>query len=292
MINKINAGLIILLSVFLTCCVTGKNNSVSKSHKIIFFDDFEGPKLDLSKWNVEITGNTVNNELQAYVDSSLTIFTTFGSEAKGASNGVLVLQPHFIQGYTSKEGKKYDFISGRINTRNKFQFTYGTAEARIKLTEGSGLWPAWWMLGNGRWPDIGEIDIMEYVGEQDWASAAVHGPGYSGETPFVNRMFFTRKNDVTQWHIYGVDWTPDALIFKYDQEIMFRVNKPMVEHYGKWAFDNPKYLILNFALGGAYPKKVNGVNSPYYGLPNSTVEKIKQHDAKMIVDWIKISENY
>ena len=65
------------------------------------------------------------------------------------------------------------------------------------------------MLGYDNWPETGEIDIMEYVGEKDWASAAVHGQGYSGETPFVNRLYFGKNNDVTHWHVYAVDWTPD-----------------------------------------------------------------------------------
>ena len=165
---------------------------------------------------------------------------------------------------------------------------YGTASARIKLTEGTGLWPAWWMLGAGRWPDIGEIDIMEYVGEKDWASAAVHGPGYSGETPFVNRLYFPANNDVTNWHIYAVDWAPDSLVFKYDGIPLFRVTRPMAEHYGKWAFNNPKFLILNFALGGAYPVKINGVKEPYFGLPATTVELIKNNQSRMLVDWVKV----
>ena len=46
------------------------------------------------------------------------------------------------------------------------------------------------MLGNGIWPTTGEVDIMENIGETEWANAAVHGPGYSGETPFVNRQYF------------------------------------------------------------------------------------------------------
>jgi len=129
---------------------------------------------------------------------------------------------------------------------------------------------------------------MEYIGESDWASAAVHGSGYSGETPFVNRLYFTGKNDVTQWHIYAVDWTRDSLVFKYDGVPMFRVTRAMAEHYGKWAFDNPEFLVLNFALGGGYPAKINGAKTPYFGLPASTVEAIKRGQCKLMVDWVKV----
>jgi beta-glucanase (GH16 family) len=255
---------------------------------VAFFDDFSGKILDRSKWNVEITGHTNNNEQQAYVDSSATIYIIHGDEAKGASNGALVIQPRYAPGFQTPEGRSFDFISGRINTRDKAEFVHGEMSARIRITEGAGLWPAWWLLGNGRWPETGEIDIMEYIGEADWASAAVHGPGYSGETPFVNRLYFQKNNDITRWHIYTVDWTQDSLVFKYDDIPMFRVTRPMVEHYGKWAYDNAEYLVLNFALGGAYPVKINGVKSPYFGLPASTVEAIRQNKCKMLVDWVKV----
>jgi len=288
-------NVILLLSltgvISVQCASSGKINKEDDKEDIIFFDDFAGPSLDRTKWNVQVTGFTVNNEQQAYVDSAATISIVQGAQAEGAKNGALLLQPRFAPGFVTKDGKKFDFISGRIDTRRKVEFMHGTAAARIKLTEGSGLWPAWWILGNGRWPDSGEIDIMEYVGEKDWASAAVHGPGYSGETPFVNRLYFDAAHDVTNWHVYAVDWTPEAMVFKYDGIPMFRVTKPMAEHFGKWSFDNDKYLILNFALGGAYPVKINGVKAPYFGLPESTVELIKNNKSHMLVDWVKVTKN-
>jgi beta-glucanase (GH16 family) len=280
--------------LILSCSMTENNGAIPEDRpvenkdKTIFFDDFSGRELDRTKWNVEITGNTNNKEQQAYVDSSATIYIAHGADAEGAANGALVLQPRFAPGFKTPEGKSFDFISGRINTRKKVEFTYGEASARIRMTEGAGLWPAWWMLGNGPWPDAGEIDVMEYIGEQDWASAAVHGPGYSGETPFVNRLYFAGRNDVTHWHVYAVDWTPDSLVFKYDGTPMFRVTRTMAEHYGKWAFDNAQFLILNFALGGAYPAKINGAKEPYYGLPSPTVEAIKQGHSRLMVDWVKV----
>lgn len=252
------------------------------AQKVVFFDDFNTGHLDRSKWNVVVTGFHVNNEQQAYVDSSNTLFE---------ENGQLVLQPGYTPGFVTRDGQHFDFISSRINTKDKFEFQYGRAEARIRITSGAGLWPAWWMLGsNGDWPACGETDIMEFVGEGDWASAAVHGPHYSGETPFVNRWYFPRGQDVTQWHLYAVDWTPDSLVFSYDGHTVFRLTKAMAEHYGPWAFDQKEFLILNFALGGAYPEKVNGVQKPYNGLPQSTVDMIKAHKARMYVDWVKVTQ--
>jgi beta-glucanase (GH16 family) len=292
-----NKYLFILISTALAItqvqCKSGAANvpvKETKDEEIIFFDDFSANVLDSTKWNVEVTGMHVNNELQAYVDSSATISFVNGAAAEGAENGALVLQPLFSPGYITKDGQKFDFISGKINTKNKVEVAFGSVSAKIKLTEGPGLWPAWWMLGNGNWPETGETDIMEYIGEKDWVSSAVHGKGYSGDAALVDRLYFPDSSDVTHWHIYRVDWTPESIIFKYDEIPMFRITKPMTQFFGEWAFDNPKYLILNFAAGGVYPFKINGIKEPYYGLPASTLEQIKNGKSKMLVDWVKVTK--
>src|SRR5688572_10163850 len=129
-----------------------------------FTEEFSAPVLDRTRWNVIVTGRTVNNEQQAYVDSP---------EVLTIDDGMLVIQPRFRPGFKTPEGRSFDFISGRIDTRDKFSFTYGTASARMKLAAGAGLWPAFWALGAGRWPDTGEIDIMENVGDAGWTSVAL-----------------------------------------------------------------------------------------------------------------------
>ncbi|MBL4676416.1 MAG: glycoside hydrolase family 16 protein [Mucilaginibacter sp.] len=265
-------------------------NDKPKQGKIIFFDDFATGKLDRKKWTPIVTGFHVNDELQAYVDSAEVISFVNGAAAQGAGNGALVLTPKYSPGFKTFDGQTFDFISGRLVTQNKFDFTYGTAEARIKLVAADGLWPAWWMLGYPEWPAGGETDIMEFIGEGDWVSAAVHGPGYSGETPFVNRLYLAKNNDVTKWHIYAVEWTPESLVFKYDGVPMFRVTKTMAEHYGKWVFTDKQFLILNFAVGGIYPFKINGLKKPYYGLSDKALDLIKQRKAKMLVDWVKVTQ--
>lgn len=62
----------------------------------------------------------------------------------------------------------------------------------------------------------------------------------------------------------------------------------MVEHYGKWVLDTPEHLILNFAVGGIYPYKVNGIEQPYSGVPQSTVDRIKAGELAMEVDWVRV----
>jgi beta-glucanase (GH16 family) len=201
-----------------------------------------------------------------------------------------MIKPIFAPGYTSRQQRKYDFLSGRVNTKNKFEFTYGTASARIKMTAGTGLWPAFWALGEGKWPDCGEIDMMENIGDSSWVNHALHGPGYFGNTPLVHHAFFPPATDITQWHIYAVNWTKDSIVFCVDNVVNYTVSRAMVEHYCRWAYDNPKYIILNYALGGGFPQAVNKATAPYFGLPQATVDKIKAQKANMLVDWVLVTQ--
>lgn len=267
-------------AVLLLVALPGSYRQAPQPARTIFFEDFAGPELDRSRWNVIVTGRTVNNEQQAYVDSKEVLYI---------AGGALVIHPRLRPGFKTADGRTFDFISGRIDTRDKFSFTYGTAAARMKLAAGAGLWPAFWALGAGRWPDTGEIDVMENVGAPEWTSAALHGPGYSGDTPLVKRTAMAAPADATAWHVYAVDWDPETLVFSVDGREVYRVTRPMVERFGAWAFDNPKHLILNLALGGDFPAAVNKVKTPYHGLAESTVKAIGTGEPRILVDWVRVS---
>lgn len=256
--------------------------------RVLLHEDFSVPELNRSIWNVRTTGPVYNDEQQAYVDTGETVYVANAESVPGATQNALVLQTLHRPGHLTPQGDRFDFISGRIDTRGKFDFQYGSASARILLPPGDGVWPAFWILGYDQWPSSGEIDVMEYVGETAWTSAAVHGPGYFGEAGLVNKWYFPEGDGANDWHVYGVDWLPDSLSFRVDGRLIYRVTRHMTDFFGPWVFDNRKYLILNCALGGTYPFKTNGVNAPYYGLPSGTVELIKQKTVRMAVDWIRV----
>ncbi|HEY2431589.1 MAG TPA: glycoside hydrolase family 16 protein [Vicinamibacterales bacterium] len=254
--------------------------AAGSADRTLFEDEFSGPSLDRAKWNVIVTGSswrTVNNEQQAYVDAP---------DVLEVRDGLLTIHPRLHPAFATPDGKTADFLSGRIDTRGKFEFVYGTAAARMKLAPGAGLWPAFWALGNGRWPDTGEIDVMENVGEATWTSVALHGPGYFGNTPLVKHATV----DISQWHVYSVDWTADLLVFRIDGKEIYRASRADVEKYGRWAYDNPKHLIVNLALGGGYPHGVNHVEQPYFGLPQTTVDAVKAGKADTLVDWVRVTQ--
>ena len=254
--------------------------------ELIFADEFDAPALDRAKWNIEGMDFWVNDEQQAYTDSPETI--AFSDDVPGADGGALILRPVWKPGADTKIERQADFISGRIDSRGKFDFTHGRAEARIRMPRERGAWPAFWLLGNGQWPYTGEIDIMEYVGEPEWTAVAIHGPGYSGETPLVERRQVPAGQNAMGWHVYGVEWTDRKIAFDVDGDVFYTVTREEIERYGEWRFDTPKHLILNFAIGGVYPGKVNKIEKPYYGIPQSTVDAVKAGGVQMEVDWVRV----
>src|SRR5699024_5135320 len=97
-------------------------------------DQFDGDTLNRDDWNVELHDpGCVNNELQSYVDSPDNIYVKDGS---------LVTKPT----ETEDENGNKSYASGRVNTQNKHDFKYGLFEARVKVPEGQGFLPAFWMM--------------------------------------------------------------------------------------------------------------------------------------------------
>lgn len=256
------------------------------SRTLIFSDEFSGDSLDRTKWNVVGMDFWVNEEEQAYLDSPDTI--QFAQGIEGADGGVLVLRPVYRPGEDTNAERDANFISGRITTQGIFDFTHGRSEARIRMPDATGVWPAFWMLGNGPWPTTGEIDIMEYIGEADWTGVALHGPNYSGDAGIADRQYFPEGTDVTDWHVYAAEWTPDEIRFYVDDRLTFRVPKTNTQFFGEWVFDNPHHLILNFAVGGIYPYKINGIQEPYVGMPEVTADRIRAGEIAMEVDWVRV----
>ena len=151
------------------------------------------------------------------------------------------------------------YTSARLKSQGLQEFQYGRIEARIKVPKGAGTWPAFWMLGSSfqedaadpanRWPNVGEIDIMEYVGrEPDLVIGTLHGPGYSGAggKSEWNRQEFEIGDD---FHTFAVDWDAEGIRWYFDDE-MYSELGPDDLGDREWVFDQPFFIILNLALGG------------------------------------------
>lgn len=261
-------------------------------YETVFFDDFGGSELDRDNWRVLTTGENmevVNGESQAYVDSDDTIRVEDGS--------LLLHGNHCEDGCVSNEAGDFDFTSGRVDTNGFHDFTYGRVSANIKLPTGDGFWPAFWLLGSDvddpdvSWPASGEIDIMENIGYDEWASTSLHGPGYSAEGNIGLTHEYPGGGTATDWHEYSVEWTPEAVRFHVDDVLVQETTRQKLESTrGQWVFDHDHYVILNLALGGAYPAGYNGVEEPYWGLPQESVDEIAAGGVQAEIDWVRVEQ--
>jgi beta-glucanase (GH16 family) len=149
------------------------------------------------------------------------------------------------------------YTSGRIKTQGKALARPGRVEARIKLPAGQGLWPAFWMLGSSLsttpWPQCGELDVMENHGRaMNESSAAIHGPGYFGKTPFVGSRPLPSGRYSDDFHVFAVEWDSTRVRFFVDSAPPYTVTRTEVERYGPWVLDQPFFVILNLAVGGTF----------------------------------------
>jgi beta-glucanase (GH16 family) len=213
--------------------------------ELVWSDEFDGDTIDPANWTYDIGGwGWGNGEAQYYTDRP---------ENARVQNGMLVIelrQERYEDSY---------YTSARLLTRGLQEFQYGRIEARLKVPKGQGTWPAFWMLGSSfeqdapdpanQWPNVGEIDIMEYVGrEPDLVIGTLHGPGYAGSAGISqwNRRELDIGND---WHTFAVDWDEAGIRWFFDDEQYFDVPRERVGRR-EWVFDQPFFLILNLALGG------------------------------------------
>jgi hypothetical protein len=142
-------------------------------------------------------------------------------------------------------------------TKNRFEVAYGRIEARIKVPEGAGLWPAFWMLGTDidqvNWPQTGEIDIMEFVGRvPNEVFGTLHGPGYSGGQSYGD-TYDVGEPVGDQYHVFSVEWQPNRIVWRIDGIQYFAATPDDPFLQGKqWVFNHPFFILMNVAVGGNF----------------------------------------
>lgn len=230
----------------------------SGSKAVVFEDNFDGAAgsgVNEERWQIETGDNPSNQERQWY---------TAGDNAKLDGNGNLVITARKENpgNYQCWYGP-CEYTSSRLNTSGKFKQQYGHVEARMKVPRGQGMWPAFWALGNDfdqvGWPDSGEIDIMENVGkEPDTVHGTLHGPGYSGGEGIGEKYSLPNGEAFAdKFHTFAIDWSPDKIVWSVDGN-EFQTRTPADLGGKSWAFNKEFFLILNLAVGGAWPGDPDG----------------------------------
>lgn len=218
---------------------------VPKGYTLVWADEFDTPGgPDPARWVHDTARNKEgwhNNERQYYAGPR-----TANAEVR---DGKLHIRARKETMPAAPDWGGQAYTSARLLTRGKAEWTYGFFEVSARMPCGKGTWPAIWMLGTGgRWPEDGELDIMEHVGhDPDRISSAVHvaaghaGQAFSGGVPV--------KDACKRFHRYQMLWDAGGVTFGMDGFAHMRYPKTDLGPRA-WPFDAPMYLLLNLAIGG------------------------------------------
>ena len=272
--------------------------TTSGTWRLVWSDEFDGTRLDLSKWDFDlgngfhepVHGHYVpgwgNEELQSYTADTANV------EVK---NGLLTIRAL----KESRDGCHY--TSARIKTRRRdgtplFAQCYGRFEFRARVPWGKGLWPALWLLPQddryGGWAASGEIDVMEIVGEKphEVLNSLHFGSSFPARSLLTHVHPLPFGRSVADWHVYAVEWEPGEIRFYVDDVLTCTrkfwwscslkdggqgVEARKLADLNPWPapFDQPFYIVMNVAVGGNFP-----------GAPNEQTK----FPAELVVDYVRV----
>ena len=294
-----------------TTSTAGLPSFVARDYKMTFHDEFDGTKLDTTKWGYQYGCFDPAQRSQAqYTDSPDNVSVRDGylnltarySPMKTKWDGTQIPR-------TCKHGSvTYDapFTSGMITTKTKdgkvLYAAPGTgfyAEARIKLPSARPSWSAFWGTGTkGAYPANGEIDVFESKGyDPSHLMSNVHTPRIGDPTKTTQHqgmMTGDTASSQSEFHTYGVRKTSDAIEFYFDGTLTHTVK--MSDIKGDNPFldkDNNLVLMLNQMVGGSYLAKQSNWSDKTYVDATKYADDYKSVDGKgatMYVDYVRVYE--
>ncbi|MBR1742108.1 MAG: glycoside hydrolase family 16 protein [Lachnospiraceae bacterium] len=243
-----------------------------EGYSLVWQDDFDDEKLNRNDWNVELhEPGWVNEELQEYVDSEENI---------SLRDGNLIIKPV----KSADADGNVSYTSGRITTEHKHDFTYGIFEAKLKVPEGMGYLPAFWLLATGEgtdcfWPVCGEIDIMEIFGS---VTDKNYGTIHYGMPHEQNQgsVTLTDGDFSKEFHTFAIKWKPGKIEWYVDGRLFHQADEwhSAEENGDAYAFpapfDHDFYIIFNLAVGNNWA-----------GYPDETTDF--EH-AEFAIDYVKV----
>ena len=247
------------------------NASEDDQYEMVWADEFNESELDKKNWGYEL-GHIRGLEQQHYTNSKDNVYLEDGNLVIKATNRKTEDQYEVTQGDTTR---KVIYDSGSVRTHGKQEFLYGRIEMKAKLPKGQAVFPAFWTLGSDfhldgniaqgiGWPDSGEIDIMELIGNgtaggvngnkqvyqtlhygtngEDDGKYAGHGTCYTLPSGIFN----------DDYHVFGINWSKGKIEWYVDDQIVRTVDYSD-DQRALECIDRPQYIEFNLALGGAWP---------------------------------------
>lgn len=243
-------------------------------YDLVWSDEFDGSEIDDTKWSYDLgDGCDISDDLCGWGNNELEYYTD-RSENSYLKDGNLVIEAReefpFFQG-------QYEYTSARMVTKNKGDWKYGRIDVRAKMPIGQGIWPAIWMLPTenvyGGWPKSGEIDIMEYLGNEPERMFGTIHYGHDGWRFNSQELILEEGSFHDEFHVFTVLWTEDCIQFQMDGQNVGVPNTRSTVLPTTYPFDQNFHLILNIAVGGNLP-----------GNPDAST----QFPQKMEVDYVRV----
>ena len=295
-----------------TASTTSLPSSVASGYKMTWHDEFDGNKLDTTKWGYQYGCFDPAQRSQVnYTDSPENVSVRDGylnltarySPTKTKWDGTQIAR-------TCKDGSTvYDapFTSGMITTKTKdgtvLYAAPGTgfyAEARIKLPTARSSWSSFWATGTkGGWPGNGEIDIFESKGyDPSFLMSNIHTPRVGNPKKTQQHQGMMHGDTATsqsEFHTYGVLKTSDAIEFYFDGQMTHRVKmQDMKGASNPFADpDNNLVLKLNQMVGGSYLAKYDNWSDKTFVDASKYADDYKSADgagSTMYVDYVRVYE--
>jgi beta-glucanase (GH16 family) len=218
-------------------------------------DEFNGTSLDANRWSVGEPWNAA----PGFVQSEQSWCPLPQNGLVGVADGSLQLKAVV----SPSHGKPVQ--SCFVTSRNKYSFTHGYIEARVKMPAGAGLWPAFWLLGNGTgaqgWPGTGEIDMFELVNNGHDNGVPFFTVHWAGNCPGGHCQKTQSSpypavipNYASRWVTYGMRRTSDSLTIYVDGHAQETFSRTSTNAQGQQLagvlFDNPMHVRFDLSAGG------------------------------------------
>lgn len=245
--KKIGLGIIGLLALaiwsFANSTPSENNVSASDDYKLVFSDEFnlpDGSQPDSTKWR---RAKRYWSVWDRWISDS--------EDVVYIKNGKLVCRAIPNRSEPNDTAK---MLTGAIETAGKFSFLYGKMEVKLRTNNKSGNFPAVWMKPEDRNINrlYGEIDIFESCGSLGEAQHAVHNHLTVKLNKKGPKNIFRTKISLDRWHVYGLEWSPEKLVFTIDGKTTAVYEKSKDNQMladGQWTFNRPFFLILNQSVG-------------------------------------------
>lgn len=253
--------------LYLPTDTTGYETPTSYAgYNLVWSDEFSGSALNSDYWTPETgngNGGWGNNELEYYTGSTKNVFV---------SDGNLIIEAR------KEDYSSYHYTSARIKTQNKKEFQFGRIDIRAKLPSGQGIWPALWMLGSNissvGWPACGEIDIMEYKGQEPTiVHGTMHWQGTLGGDVYKTALYYLNPGTFyDKFHVFSIVWEQDSIKWYIDDQLYLTGTKTDVGD-ANYPFNAYEFFIFNVAVGGNF-----------LGSPDETTV----FPQRMFVDYVRV----